>query len=165
MSKHAGRLGLCIIGVCAVLTLGCSGSKESRSSEMQRHSLSRVNALYAEMENCEVSDLKEDLSGIIKERLTCYSDNLVTMERVRECRKKYVRSIVAVSRSRIKSAPKLGDSILCFQYCPISEAVCQGDNIDNPTADCVLKEVQCIEYCLDMHWRGGTPWQAGNCLH
>jgi hypothetical protein len=152
------RLSFYLMGMCAalILAIGCSGSEEAQTPENERYTLSNLNRIYGRMQETELSDLKDDLSVIINERLSCYSKNLKTFERVRECRKKYVRSIVTLCRKRIKSAPRLGDAILCFQYCPISHAVCMGDSIDCENVDCVSSEARCIEYCLDVHWRGGT---------
>ena len=158
MRSHAMRLSSYFVGICAALILafGCSGSHEAQLPENERYTLSNLNIVYGRMEKTELSDLKDDLAEIINERQSCYSRNLKTFERVKECRKKYVRSIVALSRERIKSAPQLGDAILCFQSCPISHAICMGDSIDCENMDCVSSEARCIEYCLDTHWRGGA---------
>ncbi|RJQ57687.1 MAG: hypothetical protein C4530_12145 [Desulfobacteraceae bacterium] len=142
--------------VVAFLALGCSGSVRTAAVDRMQHSLSQINFSYARMQKTELSDLMEDLSAIIHERLDCYSQNVMALDRVADCRKKYIRQIVELCRRRIKSAPRLGDAILCLQYCPISQAVCRGDNIDLEDADCTPAESKCIEYCLDLFWRGGT---------
>ena len=148
-----GFLGLC---ATAILALGCLGAcKTIDASQPYRLNLSAINTVYAEMQATELSDLDNDLAEIINERLACYSKNLMAPERVRECRKNYVRQILELCRQRIQSAPRLGEAILGFQYCPISHAVCKGDNIDDEDVDCILAEIKCIEYWLDRYWRGG----------
>ena len=148
----------CLLGlfVAGFLALGClSACKTTRPSDTSEITLSRMNAAYAEMEATELSALKDDLAEIIRERMKCYSENPMALDRVRECRKQYVLQIVELCRDRILSAPMLGNAILCFQYCPISNAVCRGDDIDSPSVDCIPMESKCIEYCLDLYWRGG----------
>lgn len=155
MKKYRKILLLFVMCTLVLVNCRCSGSIEAEPSGNKAYDPSSVSAWHAQMEGTELSDLQDGLFAIIEERITCYQNNLMTSERFQECGRKYVRSIVHLCRERIRSAPMLGDSILCFEYCPMTHALCQGDNMDGKSMDCIEQEAQCIEYCLDQHWRGG----------
>ncbi len=151
--KHPLIIGTFVLVLAA---FSCSGSMDTEHSGRRSYNLDSANNWHALLEGTELSDLQDDLFGIINKRIACYQNNLMTVERVRDCRKTYVRDIVNLARERIRSVPKLGDSILCFQYCPMSHALCEGDDINGTSNDCIAEEARCIEYCLDQYWRGGT---------
>jgi len=93
---------------------------------------------------------KSQLSRIIEERLGCYSDS--PLERINNCDRRYLESIVNVGREKIHTPPNLGLFIPAVKYCPIVYNICMG--YKNNSAECIVEETQCIDNTYDEFWRG-----------
>ncbi len=105
-----------------------------------------------------------ELFEIIQERKNCYEEEQGFNTRLSRCRKEYINRLIRFSREHIKSSPRLGDYLRCVRDCPISAALCNGEPYSNEQK-CLERETQCIEYCLDQYWRGGTVPVERKTLH
>ena len=111
---------------------------------------------YEMIQDVELSELEDELKAVATARNDCYGGLSKISSRLKTCRKSYLSDILALARQNIKSAPDLGKFILCIQDCPLAYSMCQGEefNETDDDSECIVKEVQCIESCLDRYWRG-----------
>ena len=111
---------------------------------------------YKSIQKVEFSELETELEALVKKRNDCYGSHSELSSRLSDCRKHYLSDILALARQNIKSAPSLGKFMLCVRECPLTYSMCRGAESDeaNPDVECSIKEVQCIEACLDLYWRG-----------
>lgn len=93
---------------------------------------------------------------IINDRLSCYENNPEYVKRVSLCNDGYLKSIVNAARVEIHARPSLGEFIGSVRACPIMFGMCRGAG--NSVERCILFERQCIDYFLDVYWRG--DWQS-----
>ncbi len=155
-----------IVGLMAGVALffviaGCTGEKvenqpdaESSLDLMPNRSVDEVSKLYDVINHVPLSELKDDIAKIIEERIACYNETPIASMRTSECRKAYNLKLLTLLHQKINAKPMLGESVLCFQYCPIFHALCRGNDLGGDPENCVLQEARCIEYCLDKYWRG-----------
>lgn len=111
---------------------------------------------YEAIEEVELSELEGELKEVVKRRNDCYGNISNLSPRLSICRKHYLSEILALARQNIKSAPDLGKFMLCVRECPLAYSMCAGTEIEeiNINSECTIKEIQCIELCLDRYWRG-----------
>ncbi|WP_374289823.1 hypothetical protein [Desulfovibrio desulfuricans] len=93
----------------------------------------------------------------IQNRLKCYEENHDYGQRIQICNNKYVKGIVHLARKSIHSRPNLGEFVLNVDLCPILYNICMGQTQDDKER-CILFERQCIDYTLDMFWRGSARY-------
>jgi hypothetical protein len=91
----------------------------------------------------------------ISERIQCYLTTQIPNDRHAKCVIPYLEKVVEIARGNIKSSPQLGKFLKAVQYCPVVYSMCNGDDFE--TVDCKLIECRCINYALDMYWRGWGP--------
>lgn len=103
------------------------------------------------------TELYPELVALIEDRQRCYVEKQGYSDRIDACRRDYLNRILETARVNIKAAPLLGNFIICIRDCPISHAICAGERSEHPELPCTDVEAQCIEYCLDLYWRGGVP--------
>ena len=93
----------------------------------------------------------------IQYRLKCYEENHDYGQRIQICNNKYVKRIVHYARKAVHSRPNLGEFVLNVNLCPILYNICMGQTEDDKDR-CILFERQCIDYTLDMFWRGSAQY-------
>lgn len=93
----------------------------------------------------------------IQDRLKCYEENHDYGQRIQICNNKYVKKLVQHARKGIQSRPNLGEFVLNVDMCPILYNLCMGQTEDDKER-CILFERQCIDYTLDMFWRGSAQY-------
>ncbi len=111
---------------------------------------------YEMIKGVELSELEGKLKAVAVARNDCYEGLSNLSLRLTKCRKHYSFDILELARQNIKSSPSLGKFMLCVRECPLAYSMCRGDeSIEaNDDSECYVKEVQCIEACLDLYWRG-----------
>ena len=93
----------------------------------------------------------------IQHRLKCYEEIHDYGQRIQICNNKYVKRIVHNARKAVHSRPNLGEFVLNVDLCPILYNICMGQTEDDKER-CILFERQCIDYTLDMFWRGSAQY-------
>ena len=93
----------------------------------------------------------------LQNRLRCYEENHDYGQRIQICNNKYVKGIVHHARKAVHSRPNLGEFVLNVDLCPILYNICMGQTEDDKER-CILFERQCIDYTLDMFWRGSAQY-------
>ncbi len=113
-------------------------------------------ARYETVRKTELSEFEGLLEKVAKERFACYADISAYDKRLVNCRKQYMNDILEIARQNIKSAPSLGEFMLCVRDCPLAYSMCRGVDTDGDyePSECIEAEVQCVEWCLDTYWRG-----------
>ncbi len=111
---------------------------------------------YEMIQGVELSELERELKAEVNARNDCYEGLSNLSMRLKICRKQYLTDILVLARKNIKSSPSMGKFVLCVQECPLAYSMCRGEesNEANDGSECAVKEVQCIEACLDRYWRG-----------
>ena len=113
--------------------------------------------MYSAIKTKEQSELKPLLIEIIDKRLQCYSEKADFRMRLKNCRKTYMHQVLRTAREEIKSAPSLGEFMLCIINCPFVFSMCKGEeNGSHENVDCRDIECLCIEDCLDRFWSGNN---------
>lgn len=111
---------------------------------------------YGMIQKVELSELEGELKAIVMRRNSCYEGLSNPTSRLKTCRKRYLNDILDLARNNIKSAPSMGKFILSVRECPLAYSMCQGTEPEETDANlvCTVREIQCIEACLDTYWRG-----------
>lgn len=152
-NKLLVAIAIVILGVFAATVGGVVFQEEETQPSLEEYILERYDRIKA----VEITDdLQEEFAAIIRKRTQCYEGETSFHSRLSNCRKAYINSLVRLSRKSVKSSPRLGEYLRCVSDCPITAALCNGES-DSDEKDCIYRETQCLEYCLDEYWRGGTP--------
>ena len=93
----------------------------------------------------------------IQRRLKCYEENHDYGQRIQICNNKYVKNIVHNARKAVHSRPSLGEFVLHINLCPILYNICMGQTAYDKER-CIQFERQCIDYTLDIFWRGSARY-------
>lgn len=164
---HGWYLVLALLLTIGILMSGCSHDKKAPAGQTEpdalmaydKEVLKTLIEEYRLLEEVPLSRLYDPLSAIISARIDCYG-RYSDMERRNLCRKQYSRDIFFTAMQNIRSAPSKGFFMMCVRVCPITYGICKGEqhtqDSDLPELDCIKREAQCIESCLDQHWRGAT---------
>jgi hypothetical protein len=96
-------------------------------------------------------------AAAIRDRLKCYEENHSYTQRIQVCNNAYVKRIVGLARETIHSRPNIGEFVLNVDKCPILYNLCMGQT-EQDRERCVLFERQCIDYTLDVFWRGSAQY-------
>ena len=149
----------------ALLLLSWACEKQTESLGMDAELIMGLKAsaddlvnIYAALEHVPLSPLYDMTREIIAARVACYGQHY-TIEGRTLCRKTYAQQIYFVAAENIRSTPMKGYFVLCVRLCPLAYAICQGDQTlqaGDDATDCIAKEAQCIESCMDDFWRGGS---------
>jgi len=120
--------------------------------------LQTVRDLYGKVRDTLPSEINAaENTRAITDRLQCYAENHDYGQRIQICDNRYVKRIVHLARKTIHSRPDLGEFVLNVGMCPILYNLCMGQT-ENDKNRCILFERQCIDYTLDMYWRGSAQY-------
>ena len=154
MKGHIIRLALCL-----ALMLSLCSAHAVRAKDLTGNSnIQLVRELYSKVRETLPSEVNaQENTQAIQERLKCYEENHDYGQRIQICNNKYVKHIVHNARKAVHSRPNLGEFVLNIDLCPILYNMCMGKTEDNKDR-CILFERQCIDYTLDMFWRGSAQY-------
>jgi hypothetical protein len=154
MKSQVIRLALCL-----TLLLSLCPAPAARAKDLTGNSnIQLVRELYGKVRETLPSEVNaEENTLAIQNRLKCYEENHDYGQRIQICNNKYVKAIVHNARSAVHSRPNLGEFVLNIDLCPILYNMCMGKTEDNKER-CMLFERQCIDYTLDMFWRGSAQY-------
>ena len=120
--------------------------------------LQLVRELYENVRNTLPSEVNaQQNTQAIRNRLACYEENHEYGKRIQICNNKYAKNIIQAARKAIHSRPSLGEFALNINMCPILYNICMG-NTEGNKERCILFERQCIDYTLDIFWRGSAQY-------
>ena len=153
MKGQVIRLVLCL----ALLSL-CPAPAAWAKDLTGNTNIQLVRDLYSNVRDTLPSEVNaEENTLTIQNRLRCYEENHDYGQRIQICNNKYVKSIVHNARNAVHSRPNLGEFVLNVDLCPILYNICMGQTEDDKER-CILFERQCIDYTLDMFWRGSAQY-------
>lgn len=150
MSLHPVKGGL-ILGVllAAAITMVPSHTYKVPARNYMHFALE----LYKHSAETRLSSTSQELfSDTVDRRLQCYQLHGFYLERMQICNCNYVSEIINNSRKRIRSMPAVGSFAREVRRCPVVYAICMGKYDDK--AKCRDMELRCIDYNLDLYWRG-----------
>ena len=145
--------------LCLALLLGLGPAQTLRAKDLTGNSnIQTVRELYSNVRDTLPSEVNAvENTQTIQNRLKCYEENHEYGQRIQICNNKYVKSIVRNARKAVHSRPNLGEFVLNVDLCPILYNICMGQTEDDKER-CILFERQCIDYTLDMFWRGSAQY-------
>ena len=154
MTDHFLRLAL---PLTALLCLRAAPKVEGKDLTGNTN-IQLVRQLYNNVRDTMPSEVNAaENTQTIQNRLKCYEENHDYGQRIQICNNKYVKSLVRHARKGIHSRPSLGEFVLNVDMCPILYNICMGQTEDDKER-CILFERQCIDYTLDMFWRGSAQY-------
>lgn len=144
-----------------VLTIAfclCFATTASAQDLKNKSNINLVRNLYHKVEktNPSVVNAKEN-QETISARLQCYETHYEYSQRIQICNNSYIKNIVLLARKSIHSRPNLGEFVLNVALCPVINNLCMGQN-ENNREKCIQFERQCIDYTLDVFWRGAAQY-------
>lgn len=149
------RFGIRILATALCLGLPASATAKDLTGNSN---VRIVRELYERVRNTLPSGVNAAGNAeAIRERLQCYEENHDYTQRIQVCNNAYVKKIVALAREAIHSRPNIGEFVLNVDKCPIVYNLCMGQT-DQDRDRCVLFERQCIDYTLDVFWRGSAQY-------
>ena len=154
MSSHFLRLARLLTALLCLYT-----EQETEAKDLTGNSnIQFVRELYNNVRDTLPSEVNAaENMQTIQNRLKCYEENHDYGQRIQICNNKYVKSIVHNARNAVHSRPNLGEFVLNVDLCPILYNICMGQTEDDKER-CILFERQCIDYTLDMFWRGSAQY-------
>ena len=142
----------------ATLLCLCAGSLAEAKDLTGNSNIQLVRELYNNVRDTLPSEINaEQNTQAIQNRLKCYEENHDYGQRIQICNNKYVKSLVHHARKAIHTRPNLGEFVTNIDFCPILYNICMGQT-DDDKERCILFERQCIDYTLDMFWRGSAQY-------
>ena len=154
MSSHFLRLALLLTALLCLYTERAVEAKDLTGNS----NIQFVRELYNNVRDTMPSEVNAvENTQAIQNRLKCYEENHDYGQRIQICNNKYVKSLVRLARKGIHSRPNLGEFVLNVDMCPILYNICMGQTEDDKER-CILFERQCIDYTLDMFWRGSAQY-------
>ena len=154
MSSHFLRLALLLTALLCLCAAPLVGAKDLTGNS----NIQFVRELYNNVRDTMPSEVNAvENTQAIQNRLKCYEENHDYGQRIQICNNKYVKSLVRLARKGIHSLPNLGEFVLNVDMCPILYNICMGQTEDDKER-CILFERQCIDYTLDMFWRGSAQY-------
>ena len=153
MMRHVIRLVFCLalLGLCPAHAPWAKDLTGNSNIQMVRDLYSNVRETLPSEVNA------RENTQAIQNRLKCYEENHDYGQRIQICNNKYVKRIVHYARKAVHSRPNLGEFVLNVNLCPILYNICMGQTEDDKDR-CILFERQCIDYTLDMFWRGSAQY-------
>jgi len=144
-----------ILAAALCLWLSASASAADLSG---RSNIRVVRDLYDRVFNTLPSEVNAmENTEAIRDRLKCYEEKHEYLGRIQVCNNAYVKRIVALARASIRSRPNIGEFVLNVDMCPIVYNLCMGQTHQDKER-CILFERQCIDYTLDVFWRGSAQY-------
>jgi len=123
-----------------------------------RSNIGIVRDLYDRVRNTLPSEVNAtENTEAIRNRLKCYEEKHEYLGRIQICNNAYVKRIVDLARRSVHSRPSIGEFVLNVDMCPIVYNLCMGQTERNRER-CILFERQCIDYTLDVFWRGSAQY-------
>ncbi len=154
MTGHFLRLALTLTALLCLYTEHVTEAKDLTGNS----NIQFVRELYNNVRDTMPSEVNAaENTQTIQNRLKCYEENHDYGQRIQICNNKYVKSLVRHARKGIHSRPNLGEFVLNVDMCPILYNICMGQTEDDKER-CILFERQCIDYTLDMFWRGSAQY-------
>ena len=154
MTGHFLRLALTLTALLCLYTEHVTEAKDLTGNS----NIQFVRELYNNVRDTMPSEVNAvENTQTIQNRLKCYEENHDYGQRIQICNNKYVKSLVRHARKGIHSRPSLGEFVLNVDMCPILYNICMGQTEDDKER-CILFERQCIDYTLDMFWRGSAQY-------
>lgn len=154
MTGHFLRLALTLTALLCLYTEHVTEAKDLTGNS----NIQFVRELYNNVRDTMPSEVNAvENTQAIQNRLKCYEENHDYGQRIQICNNKYVKSLVRLARKGIHSRPNLGEFVLNVDMCPILYNICMGQTEDDKER-CILFERQCIDYTLDMFWRGSAQY-------
>ena len=154
MTDHFLRLALTLTALLCLYTEHVTEAKDLTGNS----NIQFVRELYNNVRDTMPSEVNAvENTQTIQNRLKCYEENHDYGQRIQICNNKYVKSLVRHARKGIHSRPNLGEFVLNVDMCPILYNICMGQTEDDKER-CILFERQCIDYTLDMFWRGSAQY-------
>ncbi len=155
MSRNAWRI--VAIGVVVSLCLLTARSVSAEDLDV-RTNIELVRDLFNHVNTTRPSVVNaRENTDIIRTRLECYAEHDDYTPRIRVCNNAYVKALLHVARTTIKSRPSLGPFVQNIGLCPVMYNLCVGQT-ENDRERCMLFERQCIDYTLDSYWRGAAQY-------
>ena len=104
-------------------------------------------------EKVTTKEVLAEVKTIVTERKACFLRPGSASERVKVCRKDYMKDIVAAAKKGY-GKPQMGRFLLCIRECPIEVAMCRGDiELGLRKDSCDGFENQCVKQCLiEFYW-------------
>ena len=153
MKGQVIRLALCLALFCLFPAPAAWAKDLTGNSNIQL-----VRELYNNVRDTLPSEVNAAENTLtIQNRLRCYEENHDYGQRIQICNNKYVKSIVHHARKAVHSRPNLGEFVLNVDLCPILYNICMGQTEDDKER-CIRFERQCIDYTLDIFWRGSAQY-------
>lgn len=154
MTGHFLRIALTLTVLLCLYTEHVTEAKDLTGNS----NIQFVRELYNNVRDTMPSEVNAvENTQTIQNRLKCYEENHDYGQRIQICNNKYVKSLVRLARKGIHSRPNLGEFVLNVDMCPILYNICMGQTEDDKER-CILFERQCIDYTLDMFWRGSAQY-------
>lgn len=154
MSSHFLRPALLLTALLCLYTEHVTEAKDLTGNS----NIQLVRQLYNNVRDTMPSEVNAvENTQTIQSRLKCYEENHDYGQRIQICNNKYVKNLVRHARKGIHSRPNLGEFVLNVDMCPILYNICMGQTEDDKER-CILFERQCIDYTLDMFWRGSAQY-------
>ncbi len=157
MSIRTSRLVFALTALLCLMRLSApplAGAKDLTGNS----NIQLVRELYAHVRDTSPSEVNaEENTLAIQNRLKCYEENHDYGQRIQICNNKYTKRLVQLARKAIHTRPNLGEFVINVDMCPIIYNLCMGKTKDNKER-CILFERQCIDYTLDMFWRGSAQY-------
>lgn len=117
-----------------------------------------VRELYNKVRETLPSEVNaQENTEAIRSRLQCYEEKIEYSQRIQICNNAYAKTIVSLARKEIHSRPSLGEFVINVGMCPILFNICMGQT-GHDKERCILFERQCIDYTLDIFWRGSARY-------
>lgn len=135
--------------LCMLISASAFAGKIKHESniDLVRDIYNKVNQTVPSIVNAEGN------TKLIRARLKCYAEHPSYSQRTQICNDAYLKKIVYLAREAIHSNPDIGRFIPNVSMCPIMFNLCMGKTDKNSTR-CIIFERQCIDYNLDVFWRG-----------
>ena len=154
MTGHFLRIALTLTALLCLYTEHVTEAKDLTGNS----NIQFVRELYNNVRDTMPSEVNAvENTQTIQNRLKCYEENHDYGQRIQICNNKYVKNLVRLARKGIHSRPNLGEFVLNVDMCPILYNICMGQTEDDKER-CILFERQCIDYTLDMFWRGSAQY-------
>ncbi len=148
-----GRVLVSVFAVCL-----CVSSAAFAKDLRDNSNINFVRDLYHNVNDTIPSDVNaEENEDTVRKRLTCYEEYHDYALRIQICNNAYVKQIVHLARQAVRSRPSLGEFVLNVGMCPIQYNLCMGQT-ENNKERCITFERQCIDYTLDVFWRGAAQY-------
>lgn len=158
-TQAARTVRICLCTTLLCLLLAPAEATTARAQDLKgKTNINLVRDRYRKVSRTlpSVVNAKENEQAI-RERLSCYEGYHDYTQRIKICNNTYIKEVVRLARQSIHSRPSLGEFVLNVGICPVLFNLCTGQT-NNDRERCILFERQCIDYTLDVYWRGAAQY-------